>query len=151
MWMPAPSVFISFGHPIGCPVLRWTLPPSVHHRLQAPCAHGRRPACSTRPSLRRPLPHTLPAQRQGWVVPAPANGSRIRPPGTQICTISRMSCIGFSVTWMRLAGFVYRNTPGRHPTGRSMGSGPLDAHSMYSLCWRYRPFCGRLVILSHTT
>ena len=32
------------------------------------------------------------------VVPAPAKGSRIRPPGSQIFTMSRMSCNGFSVT-----------------------------------------------------
>ena len=29
--------------------------------------------------------------------------------------------------------------------------GPLLPHTTYSLCWRNRPFCGRLVILSHTT
>ena len=50
------------------------------------------------------------------VVPAPAKRSRMRPPGSQICTTSRMSCKGFSVTWMRFCGFGYRNTPGRHPT-----------------------------------
>ena len=64
--------------------------------------------------------------------------------------MSRISCSGFSVTCVLFMGFAYRNTPGRHPTGRLMGMGPLEPHTMYSVCWRNRPFCGRLVILSHT-
>ena len=35
---------------------------------------------------------------------APQKGSRILPPGTQILTKSRMSCRGFSVTWVRFCG-----------------------------------------------
>ena len=35
-------------------------------------------------------------------------------------------------------------------TGLFTGIGPLEPHTMYSLCWRKRPFWGRLVILSHT-
>ena len=43
---------------------------------------------------------------------------------------------GFSVTWMRLAGLACRNTPGRQPTLRCIGMGPLEPQTINSACWR---------------
>ena len=86
------------------------------------------------------------------VLPAPANGSRIRPPGAVICTICLMISTGFCVWCMRSfpCTLVARNTPGRQGTPRPIGNGPLLAQRINSACWRNRPRWGLDVFLSHT-
>ena len=78
-------------------------------------------------------------QRTNPVVPEPAQGSRILPPGTTNCASQRITAVGLPVRWcLSLARTTERRTPGTG-TPRAPGSSPLLPHRMYSHWARKRP------------
>lgn len=134
------SIHISspFGrHPYGCPKFLsrkkrtsyWTSTSSFNASLTLSVPNWKYASVTSIPTAWYPC----------WaaariVVPAPAKGSKILPPGSHICTTSFINCSGFSVTCTRFWGFPYRNTPGRQETGRLIGIGPLLPHMINSVC-----------------